>query len=102
MVDCSVILEEIAGLNAERRFYPVMPVALRETSDAFAKAAGLRAKAEAQVKVDSYLTQTRSEHESKWSDRFASLLIMQENGDWIDDCRRFERSQGILTPRKAH
>ncbi|WP_137703128.1 hypothetical protein [Marimonas lutisalis] len=97
LTECAVIYEEIATEGARRGAMsrPEIPE-LQENAQRFRVEALAQARREGRRDPKSHLEEETTRLTSKWDGRFANLLEIRNNADWLDYCRALGRSRGIV------
>ncbi len=95
MVECGVILQNLADLGRRGNKDPDLIAQMDATAANFLVAAPKQARKEGVSEPGAHVTALRKEMTGKWDGRFSSIRHFQENIDWIDYCNAFAKAQGV-------
>jgi hypothetical protein len=96
LVECGAIFDELAQV-AHRRGRDLADVwQAEDTAERFRAFAITEARREGVRDVQAHINDTIPVMAQKWTGRFASILLLTENKDWIDYCGALGKDRGVL------
>ncbi|TMV10245.1 hypothetical protein FGK63_04055 [Ruegeria sediminis] len=98
LTECSVIFTELADLGARRGKDEDTVNAALVSASLFLVEAREQAGREGTSEPYGHIQSEQDRLAEKWEGRFSSLILLNENKDWIDYCRALGKNRGLALP----